>query len=93
LAELHRQEALSPAQEAVAIYRQLAQASPGAHLDGLARSLDNLAAYLRRLGRGEEALGPAQEAVALRRKLAQESPVTHLSNLADRGGQPTTDEY
>ena len=38
----HREEALAPAQEAVTLYRQLAQANPAAHNPDLAGSLANL---------------------------------------------------
>ena len=77
-----REEALGPAQEAVTIYRQLAEASPGTHLAGLARALNILAVQLSGLGRPEEALGPAQEAVTIYRQLAEASPGTHLAGLA-----------
>jgi hypothetical protein len=77
-----RQEALETATEAVTIRRQLAQASPDAHLPDLAMSLNNLAAFLRGVGLRQEALEPATEAVTIRRQLAQASPDAYLPGLA-----------
>lgn len=48
---------------AVAIRRQLAQATPPVFLPGLAISLTNLGLHLSALGRREEALAATQEAV------------------------------
>ena len=45
-----------PAQEAVDIYRKLAQSNPAAFLPDLAASLNNLGTFLSALGRREEAL-------------------------------------
>jgi hypothetical protein len=50
-----REEALAPAQEVVALRRQLAEAAPAAYLGGLAASLSNLAVRLSEAGRREEA--------------------------------------
>jgi tetratricopeptide (TPR) repeat protein len=77
-----REEALAAEQEAVAIRRELAQASPGAYLPDLAGSLNNLGNRLGAVGRREEALAAVQEAVAIRRELAQASPDAYLPNLA-----------
>jgi hypothetical protein len=44
-----REEAVAPAEEAVALYRPLAKASPAAYADALAGTLDTLA---NRWGRG-----------------------------------------
>jgi hypothetical protein len=77
-----REEALAAAQEAIAIYRQLAEASPAAHLPDLAGSLNNLGVSLTDVGRREEALAAAQEAIAIYRQLAEASPAAHLPDLA-----------
>src|ERR1019366_4601083 len=77
-----REEALAPAQEAVTLRRQLAQANPAAHTPNLAMSLNNLGNQLSGAGRREEALAPAQEAVTLYRQLAQANPAAHPPDLA-----------
>jgi hypothetical protein len=83
LSELGRRaDALEPAQEAVALYRALAQANPDAFNPDLASSLNNLANRLSALGRRADALEPAQEAVALRRALAQANPDAFNPDLA-----------
>src|SRR5260370_39228819 len=51
-----REEALAASQEAVDIYRRLAQTRPDAFLPDLAASLSNVGALLADLGRHEEAL-------------------------------------
>ena len=75
-------EALEVAQEAVDLYRELAQASPAAYTPDLARSLNNLAKFLSEVGRSGEALEVAQEAVDLYRELAQASPAAYTPDLA-----------
>ncbi len=77
-----RDEALTAAQEAVAIRRDLAQASPDAYLPDLAASLANLGNRLADAGRRDEALTTAQEAVGTYRQLAQASPAAYLPYLA-----------
>jgi hypothetical protein len=77
-----RQAALEPARRAEQIYRQLAQASPAAHLPDLATSLNNLANHLAETGDRQAALEPAREAVTIGRQLAQASPAAHLPDLA-----------
>ncbi len=77
-----REEALQAAQEALDIYRRLAQDRPDAFLPYLATSLNNLGNRLSDLGRREEALQAAQEAVAIRRRLAQDRPDAFLPDLA-----------
>jgi tetratricopeptide (TPR) repeat protein len=81
-ADGRREEALETATEGAALYRQLADGSPAAHLPDLATSLSNLAALLRDVGRREEALQTATEAAAIRRQLAEASPAAHLPDLA-----------
>ena len=58
-----REEALSRAEEAVAIRRELARSRPEAFTPDLAMSLNNLATRLSELGRREEAVTRADEAV------------------------------
>ena len=85
-----RDEALEVAGEAVAIRRQLAEASPGAYLPDLAASLNNMANALTDVGRRDEALEVAGEAVTDYRQLAEASPgayrpalATSLNNMAN----------
>jgi len=75
-------EALEVAQEAVDLYRELAQASPAAYTPNLAGALNNLAKFLSEVGRSGEALEVAQEAVDLYRVLAQASPAAYTPDLA-----------
>src|SRR5215831_4502698 len=77
-----REEALAASQEAVAIYRRLAETRPDAFLPDLASSLNNLGIRLSNLGRREEALAASQEAVAIRRRLAETRPDAFLPDLA-----------
>jgi hypothetical protein len=56
-----REEGLAPAEEAVAIYRRLAQTNPDAFLPGLATSLTNLGIHLSEIGRRRDALAPARK--------------------------------
>jgi tetratricopeptide (TPR) repeat protein len=75
-------EALAPGQEAVRLYRELAEVNPDAYLPHLAASLSNLGGWLAQLGRHEEALVPAEEAVQIRRRLAEANPAAYLPDLA-----------
>ena len=83
-----RREALAPTQEAVEIYRGLADpetGNPAAYLPDLARSLNNLGGRLSEAGSRKEALAPTQEAVDIRRGLADPetgNPAVHLPDLA-----------
>jgi tetratricopeptide (TPR) repeat protein len=77
-----REEALAAAQEAVTIFRQLAQARPDAFLGGLARLLNTQSGRLSDLGRREEALAAAEEAVTICRQLARIRPAGDLPGLA-----------
>ncbi|MFF5263299.1 serine/threonine-protein kinase [Actinomadura viridis] len=71
-----------PEQEAVAIYRELAQADPDRYAPDLARSLSNLGNTLWRLGRHDEGLPVEQEVVDIRRRLAEADPDRYLPDLA-----------
>ncbi len=86
-----RSEALGPAEEAVALYRALAEHNPDAFRHDLASVLNNLSNRLSAVGRRSEALEPAEEAVALYRALAAQNPdafrpglASVLNNLANR---------
>jgi len=61
-----REAALAAAEEAVTIYRTLAEARPAVFQPDLARSLTTLADSLSEVGRREEALAAAEEAVIIR---------------------------
>ena len=69
-----RAEALSAAQEAVALYRELAAGNPAAYLPDLAMSVNNLAVRLAEAGRRAEALDCAREASAHYHELARTNP-------------------
>ncbi|MCP5366380.1 MAG: tetratricopeptide repeat protein [Hyphomicrobiales bacterium] len=77
-----REEALTAAGEAVALYRELAAARSDAFRPDLATSLNNLANFLSALGRHEEALTAGEEAVAIRRELAAARPDAFRPDLA-----------
>jgi hypothetical protein len=75
-------EALPPAEEAVAMYRELAAASPDQYRPDLANSLSNLGSRLFRLDRRAEALPVAEEAVAMCRELAAASSDQYYPGLS-----------
>ena len=81
LGELGRyQEALAVDEEALGLWRSLAEHSP-AHQPGLARTLQILGLDLGELGRYQEALAVTEEALGLWRSLAEHSPA-HQPGLA-----------
>ena len=75
-------EALPVAQEAAAMYRELAAADPDRYRADLIRSLDNLGLDLMHLGRPAEALPVAQEAADISRELAAADPDRYRADLA-----------
>jgi hypothetical protein len=75
-------EALGPAQEAVAIYRDLDASEPAQFRPDLAAALANLGVRLQSLGRPADAAEATTQAVAIRRELARADPATHLPYLA-----------
>ena len=77
-----RREALSAAEEAAGLYRDLARANPDAYLPDLAMAVNTLAVQLSEAGRRVEALSAAEEAVLIRRDLARANPDAYLPNLA-----------
>ncbi|MFI9587836.1 tetratricopeptide repeat protein [Streptomyces sp. NPDC052236] len=80
-AGLHHQ-ALATGQQAVGIWRDLAQRHPVAYAD-LATALSNFGLHLRAVGRHEEALATEEEAVVIRHRFAQADPAVHGPNLAE----------
>ena len=77
-----RRPAVAPIQEAVDIYRALADSAPDTYLPDLAASLNNLSNQLAGVGRRADAVAPIQEAVDIRRALADSAPDTYLPDLA-----------
>ncbi|MGW4946369.1 tetratricopeptide repeat protein [Actinoplanes sp. NPDC004185] len=77
-----RERALAAAEEAMGIYRRLAEVNPDAYLPDLASSLSNLGNCLSQLGRREQALAPAEEAKGIYRRLAEVNPDAYLPDLA-----------
>jgi tetratricopeptide (TPR) repeat protein len=78
-------EALPVTEEAVAIRRELAAASPDRYRPDLANSLDNLGIRFWELGRPALALPVSQEAAAMFRELAAASPDRYRPDLANLG--------
>jgi hypothetical protein len=77
-----RQEALASGQEAVDLYRALADKAPDAYRPALAMALNNLASSLSAVGQREAALAAAQEAADLYRALAATEPNAFRPELA-----------
>ncbi len=75
-------EALPVAEQAVAIYRELAAVNPDRYRPDLAASLSNLGVTFSELGRPADALPAEQEAVAIRRELAAVNPDRYRPGLA-----------
>ncbi len=75
-------EAVKPAKQAVAIYRELATADPATYESALASSLNDLGNTLAEAGRRQEALKQSEAAVAILRRLAAVNPAAHEPNLA-----------
>jgi tetratricopeptide (TPR) repeat protein len=75
-------EALTSAEEAVAIYRELAAADREAHLSELTTALAGLSNRLMEAGRFEDALEVSEEALRERRALAAVDAASHLPELA-----------
>ena len=77
-----REEALSAAEQAVRILRELARERPDVFRPDLASSLNNLGNALSDIGRREEALSAIEEAVSIRRDLARERSDAFRPDLA-----------
>ena len=83
LAQLgHSAEALSVTEEAVAIYRDLADANPDVHRPVLARALSALGVRLYDQGQASEAISVTEEAVAIGQELADANPDRHRPDFA-----------
>jgi len=85
------EEALAAVEEAIEIYRHLAQDLPDAFLHYLAGAPNNQSVHLANVGRREEALAASEKAVEIYRRLAHVIPdaffsalATTVDNLADR---------
>jgi tetratricopeptide (TPR) repeat protein len=77
-----REEALTAAEEAVEIHRQLAQANPTTYAYERAIALSNLGTYQWETGRRVEALTTVEEAVSAFRRLASVAPAVYVPELA-----------
>ncbi|KDQ09111.1 hypothetical protein BOTBODRAFT_191302 [Botryobasidium botryosum FD-172 SS1] len=77
-----REEALLAIQEAVTLYRQLAEDSPTTFNPDFARSLNYFSIRLSDLGERKDALAASRECVALLRPLAEDCPPTFNPTLA-----------
>ena len=77
-----REDALAASEEAVTIYRQLAQTWPDTLLPDLAGSLNTRSVCLSDLGRREDALAAIEEALTIYQQLTQTAPDAFLPNLA-----------
>jgi tetratricopeptide (TPR) repeat protein len=74
-----REEALAPSQEAVAIYRRLAEANPAAYLPDLARGLWGFASVRVAVGLElEAALAAVEESIELYQRLAEQLPAVFI---------------
>jgi TIR domain/Tetratricopeptide repeat len=84
-----REEALAASQEAVDIYRRLAETRPDTFLPDLAKSLNNLGRDLFNLGHRDKALAASQAAVDIYRRLVETRPdflpdlATSLNNFGN----------
>ncbi|MFJ4585452.1 tetratricopeptide repeat protein [Streptomyces echinatus] len=78
-----RAEALVAQEQAVALYRPLAEGNPATYeTDKLAAALSNLGARLWEVGRREDALRATEEAVDVYRRLAASNSAAHEPDLA-----------
>ncbi len=77
-----REDALPASEEAVQLFRALAETNPTAYTPDLALSLNNHANRLSEVGRREDALPASEEAVQLYRALADADPAAYTPDLA-----------
>ncbi|KAF7973983.1 hypothetical protein HWV62_13868 [Athelia sp. TMB] len=77
-----REEALTTTQEAVTVFRALAEQYPTTFNVDLAQNLRNLSSRLSNVGRREDALSAIEEAVDLHRALVVEHPAEFDAELA-----------
>ncbi len=76
------EEAFKATEEAVEIYRELAQKNPDSFRPDLAMALTGLGAHLYTLDRYEEALEATREAVEIYRELADKNPQAYEPDLS-----------
>src|SRR6266487_3969376 len=76
-------DALPPAEEAVAIYRDMAAADPDRYRPKLANALTNRGVRFSQVGRPDATVGPTEEAIAIYRDLAAANPGRYRPDLAD----------
>jgi tetratricopeptide (TPR) repeat protein len=79
-------EALTAGQEAVKLYRQLADDRPEVYLGDLANAVGDMGIHQGEVGRNNEALATSQEAVKLYRRLVGDRPEVYLGYLASAVG-------
>ena len=72
---------MGAAQEAVEIWRQLAEVDPGSYLSDLGAMLSNLGIWLGEAGQGEAALESTKEAVEIFHQMAELDPDAYLPSL------------
>jgi tetratricopeptide (TPR) repeat protein len=77
-----REEALSAIQEAVELYRGLAQRNPDAFLPNLAGSLNNLGQQLNEMDKSEEALVSFEKALDTLWPFFEDHPLAFMRNTA-----------
>lgn len=75
-------EAMKATQEAIEMYRELAEDNPERYQPDLAESLRQLGIELDELGRPAESMAVTEEAMALYRKLARDNPDQYRPALA-----------
>ena len=80
--QARRREAMPEYQQALASFRTLAQAEPGAYLPDVAMTLNNLGVLLTDLGERPQAREHHEEALRIYRKLAEAEPGAYLPNVA-----------
>ena len=81
-------EARKACEEALKIYRELAQNNPEVYLPYVASTINNLGVLNREQNRKEEARKAYEEALKTYRELAQNSPEVYLSYVASDAQQP-----
>ena len=82
-ADEHRfAEARQAYEEALATYRELAQANPAVYRPDVATTLDNLGVLHAKEHRFAEARQAFEEALAIRRELAQANPAAYRPDVA-----------
>ncbi len=81
-AQNNYQDALQEFEEALKIYRKLAETNPHTYLPYVATTLNNLAILHKAQNNYQDALQEFEEALKIRRKLAETNPNTYLPDVA-----------